>query len=101
MLDIDMKTVDGVLYVALKGRLNNLTSREFARRIEPELKNVRGIVLDMAELDYISSAGLRILLMLQQYMEEAGNEGVSVRDANQLVLDTLEMTGFGDVINIE
>ena len=101
MLNIETKTVDGVLYVALEGRLNDLTSRDFAQRIEPELEDARGVVLDMAKVEYISSAGLRILLMLQQRMEDVGGEDVCVRNASEPVLDTLTMTGFRGVVNVE
>ena len=101
MLNIDMKTVDGVLYVTLEGRLNSLTSKDFVRQVEPEMQDARGIVLDVANLEYISSAGLRILLRLQQHMEEVGGEDVCVRNANETVSDTLGMTGFGGVINVE
>ena len=101
MLNNDMKKDDGVLYVALEGKLNNLTSKDLVKRVEPELKDVRSIVLDMAKLEYISSAGLRVLLMLQQHMESVGGEDVCVRNANETVLDTLGMTGFRGVINVE
>ena len=101
MLSINTKTVDGVLYFVLEGKLNAITSRDFLRKIESELKDARRVVIDAAKLDYISSAGLRILLRLEQHMEEIGGEGVYVRNANETVLDILAMTGFGGILNVE
>ena len=101
MLNIDSKTVDGVLYFTLEGKLNTLTSREFLRRIESELKDQRRVVIDAAKLEYISSAGLRILLGLVQHMEEIGGEGVYVRNANEAISDILGLAGFENVLHIE
>lgn len=101
MLNIEMEKADGVLNIALKGRLNSMTSKEFSQQLESELEGVRSVVLDFADLDYISSAGLRILLALQQRMEAVEGEDVRVRNANQTITDTLEMTGFQGIINIE
>lgn len=101
MLDIGMEKVDGVLHIVLEGRLNTLTSKVFAQQVEPELEDARGIVIDMANLEYISSAGLRVLLVLQQHMEEVDGEDVCVRNASQTVLDTLAITGFSGIVNIE
>lgn len=101
MLNIDTKTVDGVLTITLEGKLNNLTSKDFAQRVESELEDVRGVVIDMAKLEYISSAGLRVVLGIQQHLEEVGGESVCVRNANEAVIDTLGMTGLRSVITVE
>ena len=101
MLNIETKKADGVLYVSLEGRLNNLTSKECIKRLEPELEGAQRVVLDLAKLEYISSAGLRILISLQQHMEKTGGEDVCVRNATGVVLETLEMAGFRGVINVE
>ncbi len=101
MLNIDMKRVDDKLYIALEGRVNTVTAKELAHQLEPEMANLRGAVFDLAKLDYISSAGLRVIIRLQQHMQKVGGETVCVRNANEMVADTLAMAGFGGVINIE
>ena len=101
MLNIEMEKADGVLRVALEGRLNNITSKNLFQQLESELEDVRRVEFDFTNLEYISSAGLRILLAIQQHMEAVGGEDVYVRNANEVVLDTLEMTGFQSVVNVE
>lgn len=101
MLNVEMKKDDGVLRVMLEGRLNSASAKDFSKQIEPELEGSRRVELDFAKLDYISSAGLRILLAIQQYMESTGGDDVCVRNANDVVLETMEMTGFRGVINVE
>ena len=101
MLNIAMENTDGVLHVALEGRLNNATSKDLSRQLEPELDNARCVVFDLANLEYISSAGLRIIVAVQQHMENIDGEDVCVRNATGIVLETLEMTGFRSLVNIE
>ncbi len=101
MLNIEIEKADGVLRATLSGRLNNLTSKEFSQRIQAESEGVHRVELDFANLEYISSAGLRILLAIQEHMESVGGESVCVYNATEMVRDTLEMTGFWGVINVE
>jgi anti-anti-sigma factor len=101
MLTIETKKADGVLCVALEGRLDTVSSRDFGRRMEAELEDANRVVLDVADLEYVSSAGLRILLVIHKRLEAIGGEGVCVRNASNMVLETLEMTGFWGVLKIE
>ena len=101
MLNIDMKKADGELRIDLEGQLGNLAANDLGQQIEAELDGVHRIVFDLDKLDYISSLGLRILIASQKHMEAAGGENVCVRNAKGAVLDTLEMTGFTGVINVE
>ena len=101
MLNIKMEKVGDELHVGLEGRLNNMTAKDCGQQIQSELDNVRRVVLDFANLEYISSAGLRVLVALQVHMEKSGGEDVCVRNATGIVLETLEIAGFRGVINFE
>ena len=101
MLNIT-KTMDGsALTMVLEGRLDTTTAPQLESELKAALDQADTLVLDFEKLEYISSAGLRILLAIQQYMESTGGDDVCVRNANDVVLETMEMTGFRGVINVE
>lgn len=100
MLNIQMEQVDGVLQVALEGRLNNVTTNELAKAMESGLQGARAVEFDFAKLEFISSSGLRVLKSTQRYMNEVGGEIVRVKNASGTVLETLEMTGFWGLFSI-
>ena len=93
------KTVSGTtLTVALEGRLDTTTA--------PKLEELRGsvdgvsrLVFDLAKLEYISSAGLRVLLAMQKLMNQQGE--MVLQNVNEAVTETLEVTGFSDILSIE
>ena len=85
--------------VALTGRLDTLTSPELEEKIKPELDSLTKLTFDFAGLEYISSAGLRVLLMAAQAMEDKGQ--MVIRNVNSDIMDIFEVTGFVDILNIE
>lgn len=87
------------LIVAVEGRLDTLTSPRLEETLKQELDGVEKLILDFAELYYISSAGLRVLLSAMQRMEQQGE--MVVRNVSSDVMDVLEVTGFVDDLNIE
>jgi anti-sigma B factor antagonist len=87
------------LTAAIEGRLDTLTAPEFEEKLEPELEDTEKLVLDLAELEYISSAGLRVLLSAMKIMEEQGE--MVLRNVRPDVMDVFEVTGFIDMLNIE
>ena len=87
------------LIAALEGRLDTLTAPELEEQLEPAFDGVERLVFDLAELTYISSAGLRIFLGVMQVMEEQGE--MILRNVRPEVMDVLEITGFADYMNIE
>lgn len=87
------------LTAAIEGRLDTLTAPEFEEKLEPELEDTEKLVLDLAELEYISSAGLRVLLSAMKVMEEQGE--MVLRNVCPDVMDVFEVTGFIDMLNIE
>ena len=87
------------LTVVLKGQLDTLTTPKLERALETEMTGVKSLTLDMEELDYISSSGLRLMLVLAQMMD--GEHAVTVRHVNDNVLSTFEMTGFLQMFDLE
>ena len=88
---------ESVLKISLEGRLDTITAPELEKVLDKELGGMRRLELDMANLEYISSAGLRVILGAQQELED----GVTVRHANDYIRETFEMTGFSDFLSIE
>ena len=94
------KTLDGTkLEIALEGRLDTVTAPEFEAELKDSLDAVTELVMDMKDLEYISSAGLRVLLSAQKIMNKQGE--MKVVGANEIVREIFEITGFSDIITIE
>lgn len=99
-MDIN-KTKDGSeLTLELTGSLNTQTAPELDEEIKSDLDGVTTLVLDLGRLDYISSAGLRVLLCAQDHMDDAGGTMI-VKNANETVREVFDMTGFTDILTLE
>ena len=98
---MEIKTTrnDSELTVALSGRLDTLTSPDLEDKLDEELEGVERLIFDLGELEYISSAGLRVLLGAYKMMEEYN--GMLIRNVTEPVMDVFEVTGFSDVLDIE
>ncbi|MBP3810687.1 MAG: STAS domain-containing protein [Saccharofermentans sp.] len=90
---------DTKLTVAIEGRLDTLSAPDLEKGLEPELAGITDLVLDLKDLEYISSAGLRVLLGLAQVMEKQGD--MKVINPGDAVMDVFSVTGFDDILNIE
>ena len=91
------KTLSGAaLTVALEGRLDTTT----AQKLEEELRDgITRLVFDVEKLEYISSAGLRVLLAMQKLMNQQGE--MVLQNVNEAVMEVFEVTGFSDILRIE
>ena len=89
----------GKLTLALEGRLDTGTAPQLEAEIKASLDGVTTLVLDFAGLEYISSAGLRVLLGAQKVMAKQG--GMVIRNVNEVISEVFEVTGFVDILNIE
>ncbi len=85
------------LIVSIQGRLDTLTAPELEHVLAEE--NPEKLVFDLKELEYISSAGLRVLLAAHKRMSSKG--GVIVRNSNEIVREVFEVTGFVDILTLE
>ena len=99
MLNIN-KTEEGKkITVTLEGRLDTVTAPDLEKELSEIINDVEELVLDFEKLDYISSAGLRVLLSAQKIMSRQGS--MKVTHVNQTVMEIFEVTGFCDILTIE
>ena len=94
------KTINGSeLRIALEGRLDTMTAPELEQELKASMDGADSLVFDFSHLDYISSAGLRVLLVAQKAMSLKG--GMKVTHVKELVQEVFEVTGFADILTIE
>ncbi len=101
MLNINKTTQNGIATFELEGRLDSGSANSLQTAVEESLNDAAAFVFDFKKLDYLSSAGLRILLTTQQAMEETGRPDVTVQGANSDIIGVLTVTGFINVLNIK
>ena len=87
------------LTIALEGRLDTMTAPELEAALKTALEGVEELTFDFEKLDYISSAGLRVLLAAQKTMNRQGS--MKVKNANEIIMEIFEVTGFADILTIE
>ena len=87
------------LTVTLTGRLDTTTAPELETELKDELDGVEKLIFEIRDLDYISSAGLRVLLSAQKVMNQQGS--MVVRNAQDPIMEIFEVTGFSDILTIE
>ena len=97
-MQIDSEIKEGTLNIAPKGSIDYVTAPELDEVIESNAPNVEEIVIDMKDVPYIASAGLRSILNADELME--GKRGVKLKNVNGDVMAILKMSGFLDVLNI-
>lgn len=87
------------LTLAVAGRLDTVTAPELEKELQNSLESVETLTLDFSKLDYISSAGLRVLLSAHKVMSRKG--GMKVTGANEVVREVFDVTGFADILTLE
>ena len=90
---------NGELTVVLEGRLDTITAPQLETALKESLEGVQKLVLDFKALEYISSAGLRVLLMAQKVMNKQG--AMVIRNVNETISEVFDITGFADLLTIE
>ena len=98
-MTINKKMEGKELTVALEGRLDTVTAPELEAALKESMGNADSLTLDLTKLDYISSAGLRVLLSAHKTM--AGKGGMKITHVNEIVAEVFDVTGFADILNIE
>lgn len=99
MLNIEKKENAPELTIALAGRLDTATAPELEKELKASLDGVTALTIDMAELEYISSAGLRVLLSTQKIMNKQGE--MKVTHVGETIMEIFEVTGFTDILTVE
>jgi anti-sigma B factor antagonist len=90
---------EDALTVSVTGRLDTTTSPELDEELKKSLDGIRDLTMDLEGLEYISSAGLRILLSTQKTMNQQGT--MKLINVSSMVMDVFEVTGFADILTIE
>ncbi len=98
-MTINKITNGSALTLALEGKLDTMTAPQLETVVKQELDGVDELTFDLEKLEYISSAGLRVLLSAQKLMNTRG--GMKVTKVNELVNEVFEVTGFSDILTIE
>ena len=95
------KTInDSKLNIELEGRLDTNTAPKLEEELKDCLTGVSSICFDLKQLEYVSSAGLRVFLATHKKMSKQ-NSTMIIRNVNQDVMDIFEVTGFAEILNIE
>ena len=98
-MNIEQKKNGSALTLALEGRLDTTTAPQLEAELKTVLSGVSELIFDLEKLEYISSAGLRVLLSAQKTMNKQG--AMKVTHANEMILEIFEVTGFSDILTIE
>ena len=98
MLNIEKRTNGSELAVILEGRLDTITAPDLEKELQESLENVTELTLDFEGLEYISSAGLRVLLSAQKIMNRQG--AMKVVHVNETIREIFDVTGFSDILTI-
>lgn len=98
-MKIEKKLNEKTLVIELEGRLDTTTVPQLEAELKNSLDGVTELVFDLGALEYISSAGLRVLLSAFKIMRNKGK--MKVTNANELVKEVFEVTGFSDFLPIE
>ena len=97
-MNIEIKRNTDETIIALVGRLDTTTAPVLDKTINSDIEDTTNLVLDLKGLEYISSAGLRVLLGAQKRMQKIGS--MKVANVCEAVMDVFEMTGFADILTI-
>ena len=98
-MTINKSQKDNTLCINLEGRLDTMTAPELEAELNQSLGSVNELIFDFSKLDYISSAGLRVLLSAHKTM--SGKGGMKITHVNEIVQEVFDVTGFSDILTIE
>lgn len=98
-MTIEKKKEGGKLTLALEGRLDTTTAPQLEAEVTGSLTGVTELVLDFSRLEYLSSAGLRVILAAQKIMNRQGK--MVICHVNATILEVFEVTGFVDILTIQ
>lgn len=98
-MNINKKRNGSELYIELTGRLDTTTAPQLEAELKHNISGVERLVFDFMKLEYLSSAGLRVLLSAQKVMNKQGE--MVIKNVNETIADIFEVTGFSDILMIE
>lgn len=97
-MDITKNVNGSALNIALAGRLDTITAPALDKELKDSLPGIETLAIDFSKLEYISSAGLRVLLGAQKVMNRQGS--MTVSNVSENIMEIFEMTGFSDILTI-
>ena len=97
-MTINKKQDGTALVIELEGRLDTMTAPQLEAELNESMPGAESLILDFSKLDYISSAGLRVLLSAHKAMSAKG--GMKITHVNEIVQEVFEVTGFSDILTI-
>lgn len=98
-MNINKTIQDSTLIIALEGRLDTTTAPKLEAELKQSIADNTELILDFTKLEYLSSAGLRVLLAAQKIMNKQGK--MVIRGVNDVISEVFEVTGFADILTIE
>lgn len=98
-MDIQKTVENKKLTIVLSGRLDTTTAPQLEEEMKASVDGIEELYFDFAELEYISSAGLRVLLTAQKIMNAQGK--MVIRNVNETISEVFEITGFADILTVE
>ena len=94
------KNVEGALMtISLEGRLDTTTAPQLEAELKNSINGIQSLIMDFEKLEYLSSAGLRVLLSAQKVMNKQGK--MVIHNVNDTIQEIFEITGFSDILTIE
>ena len=96
---INIENCNEKVIVKIEGRLDTITAPQLQNEINSISSDVKELVLDMEKLEYVSSAGLRVILLAQKKMSKIGT--LKLVSVCETIMEVFEITGFVDILNIE
>ena len=98
-MNINTEINNGKWIINLEGRLDTNTAPQLEDTINQQIENITELLLNLKNLEYISSAGLRVILSAQKIMNKQGK--MKIINANDNVMEVFDMTGFLDILDVE
>ena len=99
VMNIEVRRNSKEIIIEVAGRLDTTTAPTLDNTINENIADATNLILDLKELNYISSAGLRVLLSAQKKMQKIGS--MKVKNVCEEIMEIFEMTGFADILSIE
>ena len=99
MMNLTKQETGSELLISLEGRLDTTTAPQLEEVIKEIGENISSLVFDFSSLEYISSAGLRVLLAAQKLMNKQGS--MIIKNASEDIIEVFDITGFSDILTIE
>lgn len=98
-MNIDKINEGTTLTIKLGGRLDTVTAPQLEAELKKGIGGIETLIFDFADLEYLSSAGLRVLLSAQKVMNKQG--AMKIKNVNETIMDIFEVTGFSEILTIE